>query len=242
MADTTYSTPATAQSPSTAETQAAHAGTGSSGLDDLRVSPAAHLAGLMSEATAAGGRSVGLRELPFTVQIGLRAQPDSASWTSLEDTFGLSLPRSVGEVTGDPAAQHVLWLSPDEFLAVDVSRCQQPGETIVAEAGLEGLPGQAVDLSANRTILELTGEKARDVLEKSCRADLHPRAFGIGSAIVTALGPVPVILHHSGEDTYRVYPRASFADFTVRWLLDGMAEFLDSVDASGASAREEDVG
>ena len=226
MADTTYSTPATAQSPSTAETQAAHAGTGSSGLDDLRVSPAAHLAGLMSEATAAGGRSVGLRELPFTVQIGLRAQPDSTSWKSLEDTFGLSLPRSVGEVTGDPAAQHVLWLSPDEFLAVDVSRCQQPGETIVAEAGLEGLPGQAVDLSANRTILELTGEKARDGLEKSCRADLHPRAFGLGSAIVTSLGPVPVILHHSGEDTYRVYPRASFADFTVRWLLDGMAEFL----------------
>lgn len=242
MADTTYSTPATAESPSTAEAQTAHTGTGSSGLDDLRVSPAAHLAGLMSEASAAGGCSVGLRELPFTVQIGLRSQPDSASWTSLEDTFGLSLPRSVGEVTGDPAAQHVLWLSPDEFLAVDVSREQQPGETIVAEAGLEGLPGQAVDLSANRTILELTGEKAREVLEKSCRADLHPRAFGIGSAIVTALGPVPVILHHSGEDTYRIYPRASFADFTVRWLLDGMAEFLDSVDASGASAREEDVG
>ena len=226
MADTTYSTPATAQSPSTAETQAAHAGTGASGLDDLRVSPAAHLAGLMSEATAAGGRSGGLRELPFTVQIGLRAQPDSTSWKSHEATFGLSLPRSVGEVTGDPAAQHVLWLSPDEFLAVDVSRCLQPGETSGAEAGLEGLPGQAVDLSANRTILELTGEKARDVLEKSCRADLHPRAFGLGAAIVTSLGPVPGILPHSGEDTYRVYPRASFADFTVRWLLDGMAEFL----------------
>lgn len=243
MADTTYSTPSASTAPSTspltstAEAQASSAGTGSSGLDDLRVSPAAHLAGLMSEASAAGGRRVGLRELPFTVQIGLRAQPDSASWKSLEDTFGLNLPRSVGEVTGDPAARHVLWLSPDEFLAVDVSRCQQPGETIVAEAGLEGLPGQAVDLSANRTILELTGEKAREVLEKSCRADLHPRAFGIGSAIVTALGPVPVILHHSGEDTYRIYPRASFADFTVRWLLDGMAEFLTDGQTPGAEAE-----
>jgi sarcosine oxidase subunit gamma len=89
------------------------------------------------------------------------------------------------------------------------------------------LPGQVVDLSANRTILQLSGSRARAVLEKSCRADLHPRAFGVGSAIVTALGPVPVILHHSADHEYRVFPRASFADFTVRWLLDGMAEFLD---------------
>jgi sarcosine oxidase subunit gamma len=222
MADTTYST-------DTLVTPEA--------LDDLRVSPAAHLAETMAESSAAGGRQVALRELPFSVQLGLRAHPDSTSGRALEDVFGLPLPRSVGEVTGDPAAQHVLWLSPDEFLAVDVSRQQQPGETLVAEAGLEGLPGQAIDLSANRTILELTGEKARDVLEKSCRADLHPRAFGVGSAIVTALGPVPVILHHSGEDTYRIYPRASFADFTVRWLLDGMAEFLTEGQTPGAEAE-----
>ncbi|WP_019159964.1 sarcosine oxidase subunit gamma [Brevibacterium senegalense] len=195
-------------------------------LDALRVSPAAHLSEQMSRASAAGGDAVALRELPFTVQVGLRAQPGTASGTALEEAYGLPLPRSVGEVTGAGAGLHILWLSPDEFLAVDVSRRQRPGETAQAEAALEGLPGQVVDLSANRTILELSGEQARAVLEKSCRADLHPRAFGVGSAIVTALGPVPVILHHSAEHEYRVLPRASFADFTVRWLLDGMAEFL----------------
>lgn len=226
MADTTYSTDTLVSSDS---------------LDDLRVSPAAHLAEAMAEASAAGGRQVALRELPFSVQLGLRAQPDSASGRALEDAFGLPLPRRVGEVSGDSAGLHILWLSPDEFLAVDVSREQQPGETLVAEAGLEGLPGQAVDLSANRTILQLSGSKAREVLEKSCRADLHPRVFGVGTAIVTALGPVPVILHRSSVLEYRVYPRASFADFTVRWLLDGMAEFLDGADAGvaeGAGAAE----
>ncbi|WP_025777261.1 sarcosine oxidase subunit gamma [Brevibacterium sp. VCM10] len=226
MADTTYTT-------SPAKSTA--------GLDDLRVSPAAHLSREMAAATQAGGKAVALRELPFSVQLGLRAEPDSASWKSLENTFGLPLPRRVGEVTGDQAGLHVLWLSPDEFLAVDVSRQQQPGETLVAEAGLAGLPGQALDHSANRTILQLSGSKAREVLEKSCRADLHPRAFGIGSAIVTALGPVPVILHHSSVLEYRVYPRASFADFTVRWLLDGMAEFLDE-DAAAAGADGSSAG
>jgi sarcosine oxidase subunit gamma len=214
MADTTTSAP-TAQ------------------LDDLRVSPAAHLAPLMSEASDAGGDAVGLRELPFAVQLGLRAEPDSASGRALEAALGQPLPRRVGEVTGDSAGLHVLWLSPDEFLAVDVSRRQQPGASHAAEAALEGLPGQAVDLSANRTILELSGSQARAVLEKSCQADLHPRAFGVGSAIVTALGPVPVILHHSADHEYRVYPRASFADFTVRWLLDGMAEFLTAEAVAG---------
>ena len=202
-------------------------------LDALRVSPAANMSEQMSRASAAGGDAVALRELPFTVQVGLRAQPGTASGTALEEAYGLPLPRSVGEVTGDGAGLHILWLSPDEFLAVDGSRRQRPGETAQAEAALEGLPGQVVDLSANRTILQLSGSKARAVLEKSCRADLHPRAFGVGSAIVTALGPVPVILHHSAEHEYRVLPRASFADFTVRWLLDGMAEFLDTEAAAG---------
>src|SRR5699024_579493 len=166
-------------------------------LEDLRVSPAAHLAEDMAAASAAGGREVDLCELPFAVQLGLRAQPDTASGKALEDVFGVPLPRRVGQVTGDEAGLHMLWLGPDEFRAADVSRRQQPGETLIAAASLDGLPGQAVDLSANRTILQLSGSKAREVLEKSCRADLHPRAFGVGTAIVTALGPVPVIIHHS---------------------------------------------
>lgn len=227
MADTTYST-------HTAQEQVSSTRGTAGSLDELRVSPAAHLAELMSEASAAGGGRAALRELAFAVQLGLRAEPDSASGRALEDVFGLPLPRLACEVTGDSAGLHILWLSPDEFLVVDVSRRQQPGESLVAEAGLEGLPGQAVDLSANRTILELKGSEAREVLEKSCRADLHPRAFGVGTAIVTSLGPVPVILHHSSVHEYRIYPRASFADFTVRWLLDGMAEFLVEDPAAGA--------
>lgn len=195
-------------------------------LAQLRVSPAAHLASQMAAATTAGGSSVGLRELPFTLQLGLRATVDSPSAQALESALGVALPRSVGEVTGDAAGLHVLWLSPDEFLAVDVSRQQQPGEAVDAQAALEGLPGQAIDLSANRTVLELSGHRSRDVLDKSVRTDLHPRAFGVGQAIVTQLGPVPVIIHHCAPQIYRIFPRASFADFTVRWLLDGMAEFL----------------
>ncbi|MDN5736665.1 MAG: sarcosine oxidase subunit gamma [Brevibacterium aurantiacum] len=224
MADTTQTTQQTTQTRSTTEQHSFE--TDAEVLDAFRVSPAAHLGQDMARATASGGQAVGLRERQFAVQLGLRATPGTASAGALESALGITLPSRVGQVTGDAAGLHTLWLSPDEFLTVDVSRQQRPGETLVAEAALEGLPGQAVDLSANRTILELTGTKAREVLEKSIRADLHPRAFSIGQAISTQMGPVPVIVHHSAELEYRVYPRASFADFAVRWLLDGMAEFL----------------
>ncbi|TGD38116.1 sarcosine oxidase subunit gamma [Brevibacterium aurantiacum] len=225
MADTTQ---ATQQSQTQSSTAQHSFETDAEVLDTLRTSPAAHLGEDMARATELGGQAVGLRERSFAVQLGLRATPGTASAEALESALGITLPGRVGEVTGDEAGLHTLWLSPDEFLTVDVSRRQRPGETLVAEAALEGLPGQAVDLSANRTILELTGVKAREVLEKSVRADLHPRAFGVGQAISTQMGPVPVILHHSAELEYRVYPRASFADFAVRWLLDGMAEFLSN--------------
>ncbi|WP_309133125.1 sarcosine oxidase subunit gamma family protein [Brevibacterium sp.] len=199
-------------------------------LDALRVSPAAHLADEMeavsrSSVSGEGGQAVSLREIPFTVQLGLRAVPGSESAQAIESSLSVTLPTAVGEVTGDPDGLHVIWLSPDEFLSVDVSRRQQPGETVAVEAALEGLPGQVVDLSANRTILVLEGTEARSVLEKTCRADLHPRVFAVGSALLTQVGQVPVILHRTAENTYRLFPRASFAEHLVRWLLDGMHEF-----------------
>lgn len=192
---------------------------------ELRRSPVSHLAETMAAAEVTGERSVALREIPFTVQIGLRAEIDSPSARALEAELGLELPRHHGCTTGEADGLHVLWLGPDDFLAVDVSRPQRTGEEQRYSAVLEGLPGLATDLSANRTVLELTGRSAREVLEKSCQADLHPREFPVGSAIVTAVGTVPVLLHRSGEETFRIFPRASFADHLVRWLLDGMVEF-----------------
>ena len=191
----------------------------------LRRAPVSHLEAAMAAAEVTGERSVALREIPFTVQIGLRARIDSASARALEDVLGCALPRRHGSTTGDPEALHVLWLGPDDFLAVDVSRAQRSGDERPYAAALAGMPGLAVDLSGNRTMLELSGRSARAVLEKSCQADLHPRAFPVGTAIVTALGTVPVILHRSGAETFRILPRTSFADHLVRWLLDGMEEF-----------------
>ena len=95
----------------------------------------------------------------------------------------------------------------------------QPAElTAALVEALDGEPGSATDLSANRTTFELTGPSARAVLEKGCPLDLHPRAFAVGPAYVTLIGSVPVILWKVADESYRILPRSSFADFLGRWL------------------------
>ncbi|NKX56786.1 sarcosine oxidase subunit gamma [Arthrobacter mobilis] len=191
----------------------------------LRRSPLAHLAGAIEAGAVAGERGVTLREIPFLTMVGLRAQPGSAAAAALEKAAGVALPTKVGQTTGSAEGTAVLWLGPDEYLLVAP---EGTGAGALTEA-LGDEPGAVVDLSANRTTLELSGPSARLVLEKGCNADLHPRVFGPGTAITTQLGPVPVLLWQTGEgpsgQTYRILPRASFADYAARWLLDAMTEF-----------------
>jgi sarcosine oxidase subunit gamma len=208
----------------------------------LRRSPLAHLAQQMHERTVTGERGVALREIPFLTMVGLRVMPGTPAAEAVTATAGLPLPGGHGQVTGAPDGTAILWLGPDEFLLVGPEGAGPaevgPAGTDLRKAGTDdagtaaGLaralgtePGQAVDLSANRTTLELSGPSARAVLEKSCHLDLHPRAFAVGTAVATTLGPVQVLLWRTAELTWRIMPRASFAEYTARWLLDAMTEF-----------------
>ncbi|MGX5360157.1 sarcosine oxidase subunit gamma [Kocuria sp. KH4] len=207
----------------------------------LRRSPLAHLRPQMHERTVPGERGVALREIPYLTMVGLRVVPGTAAAESVTAAAGVPLPGGHGQVTGSADGTAVLWLGPDEFLLVGP---EGAGPAAVGPAGgahheaaddagtAAGLaralgtePGQAVDLSANRTTLELSGPSARAVLEKGCPIDLHPRVFGPGTAVATTLGPVQVLLWQTAEQVYRLLPRASFADYTARWLLDAMAEY-----------------
>ena len=184
---------------------------------------------LTEEMQLGSGDAVSLREVPFLTQVAIRATPASAA--ALAGALGVDLPTVVGQVTGstDGSGLAVLWLSPDEFLAVgpdeaDTGLAPEAYAARLAEALGDGR-GQVVDVSANRTTLELSGPRARSVLEKSVEVDLHPRVFPVGAAIATLLGSTGVLLWRTGEDTWRVMPRASFATHVVRWLLDGMREY-----------------
>nr|WP_246075283.1 sarcosine oxidase subunit gamma family protein [Nonomuraea terrae] len=77
-----------------------------------------------------------------------------------------------------------------------------------------------VDVSGQRTILELAGPAAEDVLITGCPIDLHPSAFP-GHA-QTLLGKTSVILERRDPETCRLYVRSSFARYLAEWLLDAL--------------------
>jgi sarcosine oxidase subunit gamma len=196
-------------------------------IQTLRRSPASGLAADFAAGSVAG--VVELHEVPFLTMAGLRVDPSSAAGERVGALIG-ALPAASGEVTSSDDAA-VLWLGPAEFLLVAAAESHEsvggglPGSLVEALGDGEG---QVVDLSANRTTLELTGPRARAVLEKGCALDLHPRVFKTGTALSTEIGGIPAILWKTADETYRIFPRASFAEFLSRWLLDAMREFAST--------------
>ncbi len=193
-------------------------------LSALRESPLAHL---HEELESNGHTAVRVGERPFRTMVSLRVEPGGAAYDRIAQVLGFALPTSCGETaSGDGHA--ALWLGPDEWLVVaqETAPAYDPLVDALTEA-LGAERGAVVDVSANRTILELSGEKARAVLEKGCPVDLHDRAFTAGRAVTTVVGPIAVLLWRVEATTYRILPRSSFADYLARWLLDAMAEYVE---------------
>ncbi|MBT2417779.1 sarcosine oxidase subunit gamma [Streptomyces sp. ISL-22] len=190
---------------------------------DARVSPLAHLHERMRAAAVTGARGVTLTERPFLTMVNLRVDPASEAADRIEKTLGAPLPGQCGH-TAAAGPHTVAWLGPDEWLVL--SRAEPAAVTAELREALGGDPGSVVDVSANRTTLELSGPAARQVLEKGCPLDLHPRAFAPGHAVSTTVGPVAVLLWQVDDvPTYRLFPRSSFADYLARWLIDAMSEY-----------------
>jgi sarcosine oxidase subunit gamma len=213
-------------------------------MDDLlalRRSPLAHLS---DQLAATGGEStVRLREVPYLSSFEVRGDPAGPAMARLGAAlFGGSPPGSpwpeCGRTVGADS-RYVLWCGPGWYLVVD-EPASALAEAIDGAIGAD-LDVSVVDVSAGRTVLELTGQHARDVLAHGCAIDLHPRVFGPGSCVQTTLAKAQVILHQTGAGpgraaTYRVLVRASYADYLARWLLDATVEYVVGADPTRVGA------
>jgi sarcosine oxidase subunit gamma len=208
---------------------------GAAGIDHLRRSPLAHRAADLAAQT--GG--VALVELPFQSMVSLRVDPVSEVGIRVEQALGLALPAAgevasvqVGEVNGVVAGtvRSVLWLGPDEWLVIGPDGDTADLVALLFEAIGDG-PGSVVDVSANRDTLVLSGPNARDLLEKGCTLDLHPRAFTAGRCAQTTFARGHLLIWQTGDEdspsgpVYRLLFRGSFADYFADWLTDAAAEY-----------------
>jgi sarcosine oxidase, subunit gamma len=154
-----------------------------------------------------------LREISLPQQVDLRVDPVDPAATRISDLLGTPLP-----VVPNTGSEAVLWLGPDQWLVFGASEAE-------LRAALGGdTAGSVVDVSANRTVYELSGPDAREVLEQGCAIDLHPRAFGPGRCAQTMLARANVVLHQvDATPTYRLLVRPSFAGYLTSWLRDALS-------------------
>jgi sarcosine oxidase subunit gamma len=166
------------------------------------------------------GGNLFIRELPFVSQVNLRADPNDAGLMQrLASALGFALP-VVPNSVGSDGDRRALWLGPDEWLVVGADGQREALEQKLG-TGLNGGFGSIVDVSAKRTLLEIRGPKARDLLAHGVPIDLDTRSFGPGRCAQTLLAKAQVIIEPRDDHAaFVLYVRSSFACYVADWLLD----------------------
>ena len=164
---------------------------------------------------------VELKELPLAGALNLRVAVAKAQPVS--DFFGVALPQPNTWIAAPKA--DLLWQAFDEWLILTPNR-QQHALASSLRAALAGTHFAVTDVSDLRIAFALEGSHARDVLQKGCAVDLHPRVFGAGSCVTTALARVRVTIRQtSPAPRFEILVERSYAMYLREWLADASLEY-----------------
>jgi sarcosine oxidase subunit gamma len=173
------------------------------------------------------GKTNGEPGLVITERLGLglatvAARGGASVRAAVKSSYGVDLPDDA--TVGHGPEVSFVGYGPGQWLAVS--------ETLAGDAlardlkqRLKGLASVS-DQSGGRTVLRLSGPRAREVLAKGLPIDLHPRAFGPGSAATSTISLMGVQLWQvDGAPTYDIALFRSLSASFWRWLTASEAEF-----------------
>jgi methylglutamate dehydrogenase subunit D len=156
------------------------------------------------------------------VTVAARKGQAAALKAAVASAYGVELRDSSRVAQGSSVS--FVGYGPGQWLAVS----EQLGAEVLARELAQRLQGLASisDQSGGRTVLRLSGPRARDVLAKGLPIDLDPRAFPLGSAATSTISLMGVQLWQT-DDT-RSYDIAIFRSVSQsfwRWLSASAAEY-----------------
>ncbi|MGJ3259610.1 MAG: sarcosine oxidase subunit gamma [Rhodospirillales bacterium] len=197
-------------------------------------SPLAHL-GLEARAHAdadISGTGVVMKEIPYRGLINIRGDAaDSTFVDAVQKAVKLSPPVDANTVAGKASTTRIMWLGPDEWLVITSGKgAERALKALWKNLKVDGLHAAVTDSTHARTCIEISGPRAREVLQKGCSLDLHPRVFGPGRSAQCIVAKTGVMLTQTatarnGDPTYELYPLRSFATYLWTWLEDASAEY-----------------
>ncbi|MBV1790413.1 sarcosine oxidase subunit gamma family protein [Marinobacterium sp. D7] len=164
-----------------------------------------------------------LRELKLLGHLTLRGSQQNESFMNgCAEVLGVALPTQP-LTSVEKGSVSIRWISPDEWLVV------LPGDQAYeVEQGLRAvIEGHfsVVNVSGGQTLLELSGPNARELLQKCIPLDVHPSQFPVGKVAGTVFAKSTAVVRRSGEDSWELVVRRSFADYIWLWLQDASREY-----------------
>jgi sarcosine oxidase, subunit gamma len=131
--------------------------------------------------------------------------------------------RRAGAVPGSPlpltpnrASGGILWLAPGEWLLTGGLASEQSLAKL--QAALEGATFHIADVTHGRSVFEISGSLAWQLLARGCSLDLHPRVFRTGHCAQSLLAQVPSLIHLVSDDLFHLYIDSSHDAFFLAWL------------------------
>ena len=170
--------------------------------------------------------TVGIRELPGLHTVDLRVAPGSSTQAAVAEALGMDLPGKPGQalpglVPGGGEA-YALCLAPDWWLIVGFQEAEQKLAPLLLKNYYHF---SVVDVSGQRTTIELEGPKVREVLAHLWDQDLREKNFPVSSVSQGLMAKAPVIVCHIAPFRYRVMVRSSFALHLWKALVDAAEEW-----------------
>ena len=195
-------------------------------MSDRPLHPVSALAGLAIPGRYGKGGEPGVviaeRSRLGLATVAARKGQAGALTDAVAGAYGVALPD--GSRVAHGKAVSFVGYGPGQWLAVSESLAN---EALARDLGqrLKGLASIS-DQSGGRTVLRLSGPRAREVLAKGLPIDLHPRAFGPGSAATSTISLMGVQLWQVDDaPSYDIALFRSLSASFWRWLTASAAEF-----------------
>lgn len=164
--------------------------------------------------------TVAIRELPGLHTIDLRVAPGTPTQSLVAEALGMDLSGKPGQILGNVVSGGALCLAPDWWLIVGLPKAEQSLAPLKNEHHFS-----VVDVSGQRTTIELEGPKVREVLAHLWEQDLREKNFPVASVSQGLMAKAPVIVCHIAPFRYRVMVRSSFALHLWKALVDAAQEW-----------------
>ncbi len=175
--------------------------------------------GLAARASQGGHATAGvvLGEAAHRTIINIRGDSNDAAFTgAVRTATGVELPVKANTVNSGNGIS-ILWLGPNEWWVV--AAADRSDELVAAlRQAFQGQHTAVVDVSESRTVITVSGPKARDFLARGISLDLHPRVFASGQCAQTGMSKANILLHQTDDKpSYDIYVLKSFSDYLFRW-------------------------